>query len=89
MGVQRRRLRRILEATRDGGGRRRARAPRVHLPGAYLPLAAGEVMQRFGARSLWLLCLVVSVSVAVGHVLTAEPRRKRLLELLQPQQPAA
>ncbi|HWE26340.1 MAG TPA: MFS transporter [Myxococcales bacterium] len=53
------------------------------------PLAAGEVMQRFGARSLWLLCLVVSVSVAVGHVLTAEPRRKRLLELLQPQQPAA
>jgi MFS family permease len=46
------------------------------------PVAAGEVIQRFGARSLWLLCLVVAFAVAVLHVVTAEPRRKRLVALL-------
>jgi MFS family permease len=45
------------------------------------PLAAGEAMQRFGARALWLLCLAVAAAVAVGHLLTAEPRRKRLAAL--------
>ena len=53
------------------------------------PLAAGEVMQRFGARSLWLLCLVVALAVSVGHVLTADSRRRRLVALLQPQGPVA
>jgi MFS family permease len=52
------------------------------------PFAAGEVMQRFGARSLWLLCFVVALVVAIGHVVTAEPRRKRLVAMLQPQPPA-
>jgi MFS family permease len=46
------------------------------------PIAAGEVIQRFGARSLWLLCLAVAFAVAVLHVVTAEPRRKRLVALL-------
>src|SRR5207248_7427086 len=45
------------------------------------PFAAGEVIQRFGARILWLLCLAVAVAVSVGHVLTAEPRRRRLAEM--------
>ena len=45
------------------------------------PLGAGEVMQRLGARALWLLCLAVAIAVAGGHLLTAEPRRRRLLAL--------
>jgi MFS family permease len=47
------------------------------------PLAAGEVMQRFGARTLWLLCLGVAFVVSAGHLVTAEPRRRRLAALLQ------
>jgi hypothetical protein len=47
------------------------------------PLAAGEVIQRLGVRALWLLCFAVAIAVAAGHVLTAEPRRKRLAALLQ------
>jgi len=42
------------------------------------PFAAGEIMQRFGSRTLWLLCLVIAFGVAVGHLVTAEPRRRRL-----------
>src|SRR5712664_939862 len=45
------------------------------------PFAAGEVIQRFGARALWLLCLAVALAVSAGHLLTAEPRRKRLAAL--------
>ncbi len=45
------------------------------------PLAAGEAMQRLGARALWLLCLAVAAAVAGGHLLTAEPRRTRLAAL--------
>jgi MFS family permease len=47
------------------------------------PLVAGEAMQRLGARSLWLLCFVVSVAVSAGHLLTAEPRRRRIAALTQ------
>jgi MFS family permease len=47
------------------------------------PLAAGELMQRLGGRALWLLCFVVAIAVAAGHLLTAEPRRRRLVALLQ------
>jgi len=43
------------------------------------------VMQRLGARALWLLCLAVALAVAAGHLLTAEPRRRRLAELEQPE----
>jgi len=42
------------------------------------PIAAGEVMQRFGARSLWLLCLAVAAVVCAGHLLTGDQRRRRL-----------
>jgi hypothetical protein len=45
------------------------------------PLGAGEVMQRLGARTLWLLCLALSLAVAAGHLLTAGPRRARLAAL--------
>ena len=45
------------------------------------PLAAGEALQRLGSRALWLLCLVVALAVSVGHLVTAEPRRRRLAEL--------
>jgi len=45
------------------------------------PFAAGEMIQRFGARTWWLLCFAVAVAVSAGHILTAEPRRRRLAEL--------
>jgi MFS family permease len=47
------------------------------------PLAAGEVLQRLGGRSLWLLCLGVALVVSAGHLITAEPRRRRLAAMLQ------
>jgi MFS family permease len=47
------------------------------------PFAAGEVMQRFGSRTLWLLCFAVAAAVSAGHILTAEPRRTRLAALEQ------
>jgi hypothetical protein len=49
------------------------------------PLAAGETMQRFGARTLWLGCLAVALAVAAGHLFTAGPRRRRIAALLRPQ----
>ncbi len=53
------------------------------------PFVAGEVMQRLGARALWLLCLAVALAVSAGHLLTAEPRRRRLaaLERSEAEQP--
>jgi MFS family permease len=45
------------------------------------PVAAGEVIQHLGSRTLWLLCLGVAGAVSVGHLVTAEPRRRRLAEL--------
>src|SRR6267154_621440 len=48
------------------------------------PLAAGEVIQRFGARTLWLLCLGVAMAVSAGHLMTADARRRRLAALLAP-----
>ena len=38
-------------------------------------------MQRLGPRALWLICLAVALAVAAGHLLTAEPRRRRLAEV--------
>jgi MFS family permease len=49
------------------------------------PLAAGEVMQRLGARALWLICFGVAVAVSAGHLITAEPRRRRLAALVASQ----
>jgi MFS family permease len=51
------------------------------------PLGAGETMQRFGSRTLWLICFAVALVVSFGHLLTAEPRRRRLaaLESAEPQ----
>src|SRR2546428_5004920 len=46
------------------------------------PLAAGEVLQRLGGRSLWLLCLGVALVVSAGHLITAQPRRRRPAALL-------
>jgi MFS family permease len=46
------------------------------------PLGAGEAIQRFGARTLWLLCFAIAVAVSIGHLVTAEPRRRRLAALL-------
>jgi len=45
------------------------------------PLGAGEAIQRYGSRTLWLLCLAVALAVSVGHLVTTEPRRKRLADL--------
>jgi MFS family permease len=45
------------------------------------PLGAGEVMQRFGSRTLWLGCFAVALAVSFGHLATAEQRRKRLADL--------
>jgi predicted MFS family arabinose efflux permease len=45
------------------------------------PLAAGEAMQRLGLRTLWLLCFGVALVVAAGHLVTAEPRRRRIAAL--------
>jgi len=49
------------------------------------PIAAGEVMQRLGARALWLLCFGVAFAVFAGHLITAEPRRRRLAALIASQ----
>jgi MFS family permease len=46
------------------------------------PLAAGAALQRFGPRTLWLLCFAVASAVSVGHLTTAAPRRRRLAALL-------
>jgi len=49
------------------------------------PVGAGELIQRFGARALWLVCLAVALVVATLHVLTARPRRTRLAALVPSQ----
>jgi MFS family permease len=46
------------------------------------PLAAGETMQRFGARTLWLACLAVALVVAAGHLATGGSRRRRIAQVL-------
>lgn len=45
------------------------------------PLVGGHLMQSIGAHAFWLLCLGVSLVVAMGHLVTAEPRRARLRTL--------
>ncbi len=53
------------------------------------PLLGGEVLTSFGARALWFVCLAIGISVALGHVLTAGPRRRRLAALHHAVPPAA
>jgi hypothetical protein len=38
-------------------------------------------MQHLGPRALWLLCFAVALLVSVGHLVTAEPRRRRIAAL--------
>jgi MFS family permease len=45
------------------------------------PLGAGEILQRFGSRTLWLVCFAVALAVSFGHLATAKQRRKRLADL--------
>jgi MFS family permease len=44
------------------------------------PLLSGELAARAGARAVWIACLVAGVLVALGHLLAAGPRRRRLAE---------
>ena len=45
------------------------------------PLLGGELLTRFGGRTLWVTCLAIGAVVAVGH-LAAGPQRRRRLGLL-------
>ncbi|ACL67727.1 major facilitator superfamily MFS_1 [Anaeromyxobacter dehalogenans 2CP-1] len=42
------------------------------------PLIGGEVMSRFGARTLWIGTLVLGAILAAGHLAAAPARRRRL-----------
>jgi MFS family permease len=45
------------------------------------PVVGGQVMHRFGAPALWGGCLVAGFAVALGHLLSAGARRRRLAEV--------
>ncbi|WP_248361365.1 MDR family MFS transporter [Anaeromyxobacter oryzae] len=45
------------------------------------PIFGGELLERFGGPTLWLSCLGVGGAVAIGHLLAAPPRRRRLAAL--------
>jgi MFS family permease len=47
------------------------------------PLLAGATLERVGAPALWAGCLVVGAAVAVGHLVAAGPRRRRLTAMAQ------
>jgi MFS family permease len=42
------------------------------------PLLSGALAARAGARAVWLACLAAGLLVALGHLATAGPRRRRL-----------
>jgi hypothetical protein len=46
------------------------------------PIVGGELLTRFGRNTLWLTCLALGVSVAVGHLAAAGARRRRLAAAL-------
>jgi len=48
---------------------------------ALSPVVGGQAMRHLGAPALWWGCLAVGVLVALGHLLAAGPRRRRLSEL--------
>jgi len=45
------------------------------------PVAGGQLMHRFGAPVLWVTCLAAALAVALGHLLAAARRRRRLAEV--------
>ncbi len=45
------------------------------------PIIGGYTMQFLGAPVLWWSCLAVAAAVAVGHLLSAPARHRRLAEL--------
>lgn len=42
------------------------------------PILGGQVIERFGAPALWTLCFGLGVIVAIGHLIAAPGRRRRL-----------
>jgi len=44
------------------------------------PIIGGQVIERLGAPALWVLCLVLGLTVAAGHLVAAPARRRRLAE---------
>lgn len=53
------------------------------------PMIGGYVMEHYGARTLWLSCLLVGAFIAAGHLLVASPRRRRIEALRREQGPVA
>ena len=47
---------------------------------SFSPIVGGQVMERLGAPVLWLVCLATGLVVAVGHLVAAPARRRRLAE---------
>src|SRR5512133_3326660 len=45
------------------------------------PILGGEVLTRAGGPALWGTCFAIGVAVAAGHLVVAEPRRRRLRAL--------
>jgi MFS family permease len=45
------------------------------------PLAAGALIERSGARTVWAACLALGVVLALAHLAAAGPRRRRLAAL--------
>jgi MFS family permease len=45
------------------------------------PAMGAELLSRYGARTLWTVCALVGVAIAVGHLAIAPARRRRLTEL--------
>jgi MFS family permease len=58
---------------------------------SFSPILGGQVLGHLGAPALWAMCLAIGVAVAVGHVLAAPTRRRRLAEIAAaaPAAPAA
>jgi MFS family permease len=51
------------------------------------PIVGGQVIEYAGAPVLWGLCVAVGVAVAVGHLLAAPARRRRLAEVASAEHP--
>jgi MFS family permease len=56
---------------------------------ALAPLAGGGLLDRFGARTLWLSCLGAGLAVACGHLAAAPARRRRRASMASAAAPAA
>ena len=57
---------------------RQAQHERTSLAPGLSPLLSGWLAARAGARAVWLACLAAGILVALGHLATAGPRRRRL-----------